>query len=381
MIHRRTSLQRIEVRNFRSIEHLVLEELPEMVVFHGPGGSGKSNVLRAVRLVLRAASRAHLPGRREDAWVLSAADADAQLGLRPEDFRRGTTEMSVALRLGLGSAAIAALGIEGMAPTTLTLECCAQLSGAEQLRVWFPLAETDEGLGLWNSSGSGSLSRIVATLQNKEAQLGKNRTSSKLPEAIEMRLKIEQGLALRREHGRRRREVEQLVTELRLERADRCDDGRPGKAEAACRVGVVQGLCNGDELAKRGVVHAPEGTRPPGSLSAWARLPRSTTPVPLGSSTAWSCSWSLPRSSGSGCGRPRWTRAKSSTRFVTTSSAGSDSPSSESAAHCSWARDSRGTSRQSSASVALARSPHRWGSRSRSAPSEVSLHWWPPSSR
>lgn len=157
MAHCRTFIQRVEIRNFRSIEHLVLEDLPEMVVFHGPNGSGKSNVMRAIRLALRAAARQKLPHQREDGWLLSAKDADQQFRLRPEDFRRGATpEIYISLRIEIGSDALRVLAIEGQQPFGLRLDFCSQLVGQEQMRIWFPLMEDSGGFGLWGTDHQGT---------------------------------------------------------------------------------------------------------------------------------------------------------------------------------------------------------------------------------
>jgi hypothetical protein len=102
----RTAIESVRIRGFRSIANLELEALPPLLVFFGPNGSGKSNILRAVRLLLRAVGWAtELPLDRADAISLNFRDAAEQLNLRPEDFRRGETEIRISLTISLGDRA------------------------------------------------------------------------------------------------------------------------------------------------------------------------------------------------------------------------------------------------------------------------------------
>lgn len=153
MAYARTCLERLEIRNYRSIEHIELNALPDLVVLHGPNGSGKSNLLRAARLLVRAAAQPQLPATREDAWQFSLQNADAQLDLRPDDFRRGATpEFKIAADVRVGTRGLRTLAIEGLEPFTVHLEVIAQLVSDTSIKVWFPRVEAEDGLGLWGPS-------------------------------------------------------------------------------------------------------------------------------------------------------------------------------------------------------------------------------------
>lgn len=97
----RTSIRALEIDGYRSIEHLKLEDLPALVVLLGKNGSGKSNLLRAIRLALSAAG--HLGQPTGDKQSLSYQQAKDLLGLRPQDFRRGGPPIiQIRLTLDLG---------------------------------------------------------------------------------------------------------------------------------------------------------------------------------------------------------------------------------------------------------------------------------------
>lgn len=62
-------ISRLEVRNFRNFQHLVIDKFPAHAVIVGENGVGKSNLLEAIRLVLDPSlpdSRRML--REEDIW-------------------------------------------------------------------------------------------------------------------------------------------------------------------------------------------------------------------------------------------------------------------------------------------------------------------------
>jgi hypothetical protein len=138
--YRRTAIRRLSVRRYRSIEELVLEDLPPLIVLYGPNGAGKSNILRAVQLVLRAA--AAMPGRlpMESPGVLMApAEADHVLDLRPDDFRFGDLpEIRVSLTVELGTRSIEHASVRG-----IDLEGVFQLADDGSVRIWFDRAELD----------------------------------------------------------------------------------------------------------------------------------------------------------------------------------------------------------------------------------------------
>lgn len=62
-------ISRVEIRNFRNFEHLVLDPFPPQAVIVGENGTGKSNLLHALRLVLDPTlSDASRQLRTEDVW-------------------------------------------------------------------------------------------------------------------------------------------------------------------------------------------------------------------------------------------------------------------------------------------------------------------------
>lgn len=62
-------ISRIEIRNFRNFQHLVIDDFPAHAVIVGENGVGKSNLLEAIRLVLDPSlSDARRMLREEDIW-------------------------------------------------------------------------------------------------------------------------------------------------------------------------------------------------------------------------------------------------------------------------------------------------------------------------
>ncbi len=144
--YRRTAIRRLAIQRYRSIEDLVLDDLPPIVVLHGPNGAGKSNILRAAQLVLRAAAlpsaALRVPGR--DEWLsISAKEANDWLDLRPEDFRFGDVpEIRVALTVDLGTRATERL-FSSAPLSVLELEAVFRTNGNGSVQVWFERAELD----------------------------------------------------------------------------------------------------------------------------------------------------------------------------------------------------------------------------------------------
>src|SRR5262245_53187470 len=105
--YRRTAIRRLSVRRYRSISDVVLEDLPSIIVLYGPNGGGKSNILRAAQVVVKA-GRLHmlLAMAREGAISLSLPEGNGGLELRPGGFRfGGLPEIRVSLEVDLGTQA------------------------------------------------------------------------------------------------------------------------------------------------------------------------------------------------------------------------------------------------------------------------------------
>lgn len=105
----RTKIVWLKIEGFRSIRSLELSDLSDVVVLHGKNGSGKSNILRAVRLGLRAFqflwekslfNRDERPVRFEPSW----AEAFSRLDFRREDLHRpSASRCRIHLSIGLSS--------------------------------------------------------------------------------------------------------------------------------------------------------------------------------------------------------------------------------------------------------------------------------------
>ncbi|MFH1465769.1 MAG: AAA family ATPase [Pseudomonadota bacterium] len=149
--YRRTALRRVHIRGYRSLRDLTLEGLPDLVVLHGPNGVGKSNILRAVRLALAAATQeGELPIGRENGRDLSWVEADRRLGFRADDFcANGPQRLTVELGLDLGPRAVEVVKPpEGGALATLSLAFVLESVQSTGIRFWFERAELDGGRSL-----------------------------------------------------------------------------------------------------------------------------------------------------------------------------------------------------------------------------------------
>ena len=180
--YRRTAIRSVRIRRYRSIQELDLDDLPPIVVLHGHNGAGKSNVLRAIRLVLRAASLpGDLPISRDGALSLSLAEADAQLDFRPDDFRFGDQpDVRIALEVSLGRRALDLLQPPGdIRVSRLSLDIVLQKDREGRIRFWLDRAEVDGGLDLREPPDEGQ-SRIRTQLGqflNSKGQLEANRAA------------------------------------------------------------------------------------------------------------------------------------------------------------------------------------------------------------
>jgi len=150
--YKRTFIRRLAIKRYRSIASVELTDLPALVVLYGRNGAGKSNLLGAAQLLLRAAA---LPGEirmgLESAGSLGLREADALLGLRPDDFRSGDLpEIRVEADIELGTRALEVLRPSRTRTVSrLSLGAVFQLADRERsIRFWFESANVDNTLEL-----------------------------------------------------------------------------------------------------------------------------------------------------------------------------------------------------------------------------------------
>jgi predicted ATPase len=175
----RTAIRRLSIRGFRSIRSLELPEIPDLVVLHGPNGTGKSNLLLATQLVLRAAARpGELPIGREHAISLSLGQADKELGLRPDDFHYGAIpEIRVAVDVALGTQAVEMVRVPaGRQFARLALEIVVQLASDSELRYWFERADLDDSFSL-GTSANPAMQALRQQLDNVRGQVERQRAT------------------------------------------------------------------------------------------------------------------------------------------------------------------------------------------------------------
>lgn len=136
--YRRSGIRRLAVRRYRSLENVLLDNLPPLIVLYGPNGSGKSNLLRAVQLALRAAVFAVGRSGPRQIFLFSLQDADRELDLRPEDFRFGDVpEIRVGLVVDVGTRFLhLASSSKDATFQELEIEVVFQLDGTRGIRFW-----------------------------------------------------------------------------------------------------------------------------------------------------------------------------------------------------------------------------------------------------
>jgi hypothetical protein len=173
----RTAIRRLAVRGYRSLRSLELQDLPDLIVLYGPNGSGKSNLMKAARLLLRAAALSSpVPRTRDGATVLSLAEANEKLELRPDDFTHGRLpEIRISLEISLGDKARAVLAAPGDTPLNrLDLEAVFQDTGDKTIRFWFERADIDGRIEL-----PGKASQEVTDLEAMERFYTEQRVRAK----------------------------------------------------------------------------------------------------------------------------------------------------------------------------------------------------------
>ena len=141
----RTAIRSLSIKGFRSIRSLELENIPDLVVLHGPNGCGKSNLLLAAELAIRAATLpGELPVTQESAAIVSLADADKLLKLRPDDFCNGEDpKIQIAITLVLGSRALGLLKLKASdyePNPELSMRLVIEQLNSSTLRYWFAKA-------------------------------------------------------------------------------------------------------------------------------------------------------------------------------------------------------------------------------------------------
>lgn len=105
----RTRIVSLKIEGYRSIRSLELTGLGEVVVLHGKNGSGKSNILRALRLaveafLLRWTHNNNLGDTRESRLTISWEQAGEKLGFRREDLHRPrASRVRLQVSMGLSS--------------------------------------------------------------------------------------------------------------------------------------------------------------------------------------------------------------------------------------------------------------------------------------
>jgi len=167
--HKPTRIRRLYVRGYRSIRELELTDLPPIVVLHGENGAGKSNILRAMALPMRwLGSDMEIAGTREESTRIDYVIADAQLGIRRDDFNRlARHEMQFRMEIELGSRAQQSVG--GLAEgACLDVDIVVQDVG-DGIRWWAPRARIGDGLSLTgNEAQPGALNRQGVEHQRAE---------------------------------------------------------------------------------------------------------------------------------------------------------------------------------------------------------------------
>jgi hypothetical protein len=152
----RTRIARLKVSGYRSLYDVELDDLPDIVVFHGKNGTGKSNLMRAPSLVLGWAGL--VPWFKFSAEKPLRADpVEAnKYGFRPTDFSSGhRPELRIELNMDLGTMSGLAVNRTPDALGRLELAACAHDNG-EGISFWFEKMVLN-GASLLDRSGQAEL--------------------------------------------------------------------------------------------------------------------------------------------------------------------------------------------------------------------------------
>lgn len=139
----RTRIVRLKVSGYRSLYDVEIVDLPEIVVFHGKNGTGKSNLMRIPELVLHWASLGESLFSSTRRARLGYEEANKTLKLRVEDFGFGQApRMNIELSMELGTTAGLRLNRTPQPPGRLDLSVVVQDVGGA-IELWFETASLD----------------------------------------------------------------------------------------------------------------------------------------------------------------------------------------------------------------------------------------------
>jgi ABC-type transport system involved in cytochrome c biogenesis ATPase subunit len=152
----RTRIARLKVSGYRSLYDVELDDLPDIVVFHGKNGTGKSNLMRVPSLVLGWAGL--VPWYKfnaEKPMRASYVDADG-CGIRPTDFSSGhRPELRIELDVELGTASGLVVNHTQEPLGHLSLVACADDNG-DGISFWFEKMALS-GVSLLDREGQAQL--------------------------------------------------------------------------------------------------------------------------------------------------------------------------------------------------------------------------------
>lgn len=168
--HERTKILSLRVRNFRSIRELTIDNLPDIVVFHGENGTGKSNILRAIERAIVWGSNAIGAGSRAESTLIEAEQLPHTTGLFPSDVTAGQSELRIGLCVALGTRANEQLAVDVPRLSKLELECVLQDVGDNKYRFWFERALFNDEINLL-APVSDTESQLLVTLAQQRTKV------------------------------------------------------------------------------------------------------------------------------------------------------------------------------------------------------------------
>ncbi len=181
----RTRIVRLRVSGYRSLYDVELDDLPEIVVFHGKNGTGKSNLMRVPSLALGWVAELAPTAERQR---LSYGEANTRLGFRRDDFSHGRTpELRIELAMDLGT--VAGSRIDNTASPLGRLELTVRIQDVGgAVDVWFESATLGDHplVDPWQEDDDqqhGLLGRLRYALREQHLvlHLGANRNVAREP--------------------------------------------------------------------------------------------------------------------------------------------------------------------------------------------------------